>query len=61
MVKDACAKGGQKEANDAMVAWQKLVKSRSPGLDCPSCHTHLDPTYDLTADAVVQYKKLGGK
>jgi len=57
MVKAACEKGGQKAAKDAMKAWMKEKKLKS----CNQCHTKLAPTYELKADGLEQFKKLGGK
>ncbi|HEU0030970.1 MAG TPA: hypothetical protein VFQ53_10060 [Kofleriaceae bacterium] len=57
MVKQACAKGGQKAAKDAMKAWNKEKKIKS----CNQCHTKLAPNYELKKDALEQFKKLGGK
>ncbi len=57
MVKQACEKGGQKAAKDAMKAWMKEKKLKS----CNQCHTKLAPTYTLKADGLEQFKKLGGK
>ena len=57
MVKQACEKGGQKAAKDAMKAWMKEKKLKS----CNQCHTKLAPTYALKADGLEQFKKLGGK
>ena len=57
MVKQACTTGGQKAAKDAMKAWMKEKKLKS----CNQCHSKLAPTYELKADGVEQFKKLGGK
>ena len=57
MVKAACTKGGQKEAKEVMKAWNKEKKIKS----CNQCHSKLAPSYELKADALDQYKKLGGK
>lgn len=57
MVKQACEKGGQKEAKAAMQAFNKEKKLKS----CNGCHTKLAPKYELKADAVEQFAKLGGK
>jgi predicted Zn-dependent peptidase len=56
LVKEACAKGGQPAAKDAMKAFAKDNKIKS----CNQCHTKLAPSYDLKSDAVEQYAKLGG-
>lgn len=57
MVKTACAKGGQKEAKEVMKAWNKDKKIKS----CNQCHTKLAPKYELKADGLEQFTKLGGK
>lgn len=57
LVKNACEKGGQKEAKAVMQAWNKEKKIKS----CNQCHTKLAPKYELKADAVEQFSKLGGK
>jgi hypothetical protein len=57
LVKTACEKGGQKAAKDAMKAWNKEKKLKS----CNQCHAKLAPNYELKADGVEQFKKLGGK
>lgn len=57
LVKQACEKGGQKAAKDAMKAWMKEKKLKS----CNQCHAKLAPTYELKADGVAQFQKLGGK
>jgi hypothetical protein len=57
MVRDACAKGGQKAAKDAMKAFMKDAKIKS----CNQCHSKLAPSYENKPDAVDQFKKAGGK
>lgn len=57
MVKQACAKGGQKAVKDAMKAFNKEKKIKS----CNQCHTKLAPSYELKKDAYEQFQKLGGK
>ena len=57
MVKQACKDGGQDKAKEVMKAWNKEKKVKS----CNQCHTKLAPTYDLKADGLDQYTKLGGK
>lgn len=57
LVKQACAKGGQPAAKDAMKAFNKEKGINS----CNKCHSKLAPSYDLKADGLDQYKKLGGK
>jgi len=57
MVKNACAKGGQKEAKDVMKAFMKEKKIKS----CNQCHEKLAPKYELKADGLEQFQKLGAK
>ncbi len=57
LAKNACAKGGQKAAKDAMKAWNKEKKIKS----CNQCHSKLAPNYELKKDGLAQFKKLGGK
>lgn len=57
LVKQACAKGGQKEAKEVMKAFMKEKKFKS----CNVCHKTLAPKYDLKADAFDQFTKAGGK
>ena len=57
LAKEACAKGGQKAAKDAMKAWNKEKKIKS----CNQCHSKLAPNYELKKDGVDQFKKLGGE
>lgn len=57
IVKEACAKGGQKAAKDAMKAWAKEKGIKS----CNQCHTKLAPTYDLKPDGLDQFVKAGGQ
>jgi hypothetical protein len=57
LVKQACDKGGQPAAKDAMKAFNKKNSINS----CNKCHSKLAPSYDLKADALDQFKKLGGK
>jgi hypothetical protein len=57
MVSEACTKGGQKAAKDAMKTWMKEKKVKS----CNQCHTKLAPSYELKADGLDQFKKLGGQ
>ncbi len=57
MVKNACAKGGQPAAKDAMKAFNKEKKISS----CNKCHTKLAPTYELKPDGLKQFNELGGK
>jgi NAD-dependent SIR2 family protein deacetylase len=57
LVKQACTKGGQKEAKDAMKAFMKEKKIKS----CNQCHAKLAPKYELKPDALDQFTKAGGK
>jgi hypothetical protein len=57
LVKNSCAKGGQKQAKEDMKAWNKEKKIKS----CNQCHTKLAPNYELKKDGLEQYTKLGGK
>lgn len=57
LVKNACAKGGQPAAKDAMKAFNKEKKISS----CNKCHSKLAPTYELKADGLKQFNDLGGK
>lgn len=57
LVKEACAKGGQKQAKEVMKAWNKEKKIKS----CNQCHTKLAPNYELKKDGLEQFHKLGGK
>jgi hypothetical protein len=57
LVKNACAKGGQSAAKDAMKAFNKEKKISS----CNKCHSKLAPTYELKADGLKQFNDLGGK
>jgi NAD-dependent SIR2 family protein deacetylase len=57
LVKQACEKGGQKEAKDVMKAFMKEKKIKS----CNQCHSKLAPKYELKPDALDQFKKVGGK
>lgn len=57
LARDACAKGGQPAAKDAMKKFMKQAKLKS----CNACHSKLAPNYELKADALEQFKKHGGK
>jgi hypothetical protein len=57
MVKQACTKGGQSEAKDAMKKFMKEKKFKS----CNVCHAKLAPRYELKADGFEQFQKAGGK
>ena len=56
-VKAACAKGGQKEAKEVMKKFAKDNKIKS----CNQCHAKLAPKYELKADGLEQFTKIGGK
>lgn len=57
MIKEACTKGGQIEAKNAMKAFAKEKQLKS----CNQCHAKLSPTYELKPDGLEQFKKVGGK
>jgi hypothetical protein len=57
LAKDACTKGGQPAAKDAMKKFMKEAKIKS----CNQCHSKLAPKYELKTDAIDQFKKAGGK
>jgi len=57
LAKNACAKGGQPAAKDAMKKFMKDAKLKS----CNACHSKLAPNYELKKDGLDQFKKLGGK
>ena len=57
LAKDACAKGGQPAAKDAMKKFMKDAKIKS----CNNCHAKLAPKYELKSDALDKFKKAGGK
>ena len=57
LVKEACEKGGQPAAKDAMKKFMKSAKIKS----CRQCHSELSPNYTLKKTAVDQFKKAGGK
>jgi len=57
LVKQACAKGGQKEAKEVMKKFMKDNKIKT----CNQCHAKLAPKYENKPDALEQYQKLGGK
>ena len=57
LVKQACAKGGQQAAKDAMKVFNKENKIKS----CNQCHTKLAPSYELKPDGLDQFKRFGGK
>ena len=57
LVKQACTKGGQSEAKTVMKAFMKEKKIKS----CNECHEKLAPKYELKADGLEKFQKLGGK
>jgi hypothetical protein len=57
LVKQACTTGGQTAAKDAMKKWNKDHNITS----CNKCHSKLAPSYELKADGLEQFQKLGGK
>ena len=57
LAKDACGKGGQPAAKDAMKKFMKDAKIKS----CNQCHSKLAPKYELKTDGVDQFKKAGGE
>jgi hypothetical protein len=57
LAKNACTKGGQPAAKDAMKKFMKDAKIKS----CNQCHTKLAPKYELKKDGLDQFKKAGGK
>ena len=57
LAKNACTKGGQPAAKDAMKKFMKEAKLKS----CNACHQKLAPNYELKKDGLDQFKKLGGK
>src|SRR5689334_22497479 len=56
LVKEACEKGGQPAAKEAMKAFAKDKKIKS----CNLCHSKLAPSYALKPDALEEFAKLGG-
>jgi hypothetical protein len=57
LAKNACTKGGQPAAKDAMKKFMKDAKLKS----CNHCHSKLAPNYELKKDGLDNFKKLGGK
>jgi hypothetical protein len=55
--KNACAKGGRYAALEAGKEFMKEKKVKS----CNMCHSKLAPSYELKADGLEQFHKLGGK
>lgn len=63
MVKEACAKGGQKAAKDAMKAFLKDAKAKLPAkiTGCPSCHTKVGGDFPLKPNGLALFKEAGGE
>lgn len=62
LVKNACKKGGQKEAKKAMKKFLSQAKKADVGVKtCKSCHSKLKPSYELTKEGLELFKKAGGK
>jgi hypothetical protein len=57
IAKNACEKGGQPAAKDAMKKFMKDAKIKS----CNNCHAKLAPKYELKTDGLDKFKKAGGK
>jgi hypothetical protein len=57
LAKEACAKGGQPAAKDAMKKFMKEAKIKS----CNACHSKLAPRYELKPTGLDQFTKAGGK
>ncbi len=57
LVRDACAKGGQKAAQEAMKRFMKPIRFGR----CTDCHSKLVPSYDLKPVALDKFKAAGGK
>ena len=62
LIKNACAKGGQKAAKTAMKAFVKKNKKTNDKIEnCSSCHSKLGPKYPLKSDGLAIFKAAGGK
>jgi hypothetical protein len=62
LVKEACAKGGQKAAKDDMKAWLKATKTKNPKIEgCPTCHSKVGGDYPLKPDALKLFAENGGE
>jgi len=61
LIKDACAKGGQKEAKEVMKKFTKEARAKKPSIDCKSCHAKIGGSFDLKPDGLAQYRELGGQ
>lgn len=61
LVRDACAKGGQKAAKDEMKAWLKTAKAKNPKIEgCPTCHSKVGGDYPLKTTGLTLFKDNGG-
>ena len=62
MVKEACAKGGQKEAKAVMKAYLKTAKAKDKAIkDCASCHTKVGGDFPLKDNAYDLFVSGGGE
>ena len=66
LVKNACAKGGQKAAKKALQAWVKANKvaykeKTGKGLTCKTCHSKLGGDFPLNGEGLKIFKEYGGK
>ena len=63
MVKEACAKGGQKAAKEAMKGFLKEAKAKLPKkiTGCPSCHTKVGGDFPLKPVGLDLFKEAGGE
>jgi hypothetical protein len=63
LVAEACKQGGKDKAKEVLKAWQKAVNDKDPTLKitCKTCHTVLDPSFDLKPDGLKRFRELGGQ
>jgi hypothetical protein len=62
LVKESCARGGQKAAKDDMKAWLKAAKAKNPKIvGCPTCHSKVGGDYPLKADGLKLFVDNGGE
>jgi hypothetical protein len=62
LVKESCAKGGQKAAKDDMKAWLKAAKAKNPKIvGCPTCHSKVGGDYPLKPDGLKLFADNGGE
>jgi hypothetical protein len=62
MTKEACAKGGQKAAKEAMKAYLKTAKKKTKAITgCPTCHSKVGGEYPLKPDALKLFVEGGGE